>query len=120
MHENGRDLLVRQRVLQAVAKDQAKREALASLVRTYAIGTEHKTFYSSVNYSVVVIPRLRVASQSFIRVMMSHSSITKPSSGRTSGGLRGEHAAELVEHPVLRRIKALKMFLEPPRHVSVL
>lgn len=49
-------------------------------MRTYAIGTEHKTFYSSVTYSVVVIPCLRVASQSFIRVMMSHSSITKPSS----------------------------------------
>ena len=38
---------------------------------------------------------------------------------RTSGRLRGENTAELVEHPVLRRIESLEMFLEAPRHVSL-
>ena len=35
---------------------------------------------------------------------------------RTSGRFRGEHAAELVEHPVLRRIESLEMMLQSTGH----
>ena len=64
--KDGGDLLVRQRVLQAVAEDEAQGEALALLVRA-------------------------------------------------GGGLRGEDAAELVEHPVARGIEPLEVLLGSAR-----
>mmetsp|Transcript_14841 Transcript_14841/g.63688 ORF Transcript_14841/g.63688 Transcript_14841/m.63688 type:complete len:278 (+) Transcript_14841:122-955(+) len=66
--EDGGHLLVRQRVLQAVAEDEAQGEALALLVRA-------------------------------------------------GGGLRGEDAAELVEHPVARGIEPLEVLLGSARHL---